>query len=643
MPSIYPVFTNVNGVSPVSRGFVCTEASGTSNPLATYLDSLLVTPNANPIQLNNSGRAVSGTTLIPIFLTAAQYRITLYAAGTGNLCNGEDVGSLIWQRDNVYDLAQLLIAGLISPVTFNVVNVKNLNAVRKCDQFAGADAGAKINACMVDLPSTGGIADASGIILGTVSTAITNSKSNVTLILPPSLTATAGISNSGDGFCVQGPGAQQSSLITYGPGSTGSFIKFANGGSEIFFGCIKNIEILGTNNFKKIGIELVDTSNIHIENVYTNLSGSTNNNEGIKLEGRESTYLLGNYVQADIPLHVADNPNSTIDCDFLSLINNEWIGPTSGTPAATIQIDTGVNITRWTAVHNAIIGGAGVQQIDTTTSQTSDMMTWIDTECEQQPVATSYCFDIERNSVLYGLRIEGLRVNASIRGVKLRTVFTAALADHIYDGTGVAYDIDSSVNDLSTDNVRATSGSATITIAAVHWNGCILKNVTKTCQSETLTVTGGIVGTTTNDDAAVGIVGEFKDSTLASGSAVVLASGSASSITTLTLTAGDWEVWGVAQYGAAGTTSVTDFIQGSGKSGGAGNCDVAPAAAFGVPGAYTADGQPAEIPTAIEIAKGFPPFRYSLSGTTKVCLIVKPSFTASSLTGYGYLAARRVR
>ncbi len=42
-------------------------------------------------------------------------------------------------------------------------NAGNLNNVRKCDQFAGTDAGVKIAACIADLPAGGGIADARGL------------------------------------------------------------------------------------------------------------------------------------------------------------------------------------------------------------------------------------------------------------------------------------------------------------------------------------------------------------------------------------------------------------------------------------------------------------------------------------------------
>src|SRR5438093_9285868 len=40
------------------------------------------------------------------------------------------------------------------------VPVKGLNTVKKCHQFAGANASAKIAACIAALPSTGGVADA---------------------------------------------------------------------------------------------------------------------------------------------------------------------------------------------------------------------------------------------------------------------------------------------------------------------------------------------------------------------------------------------------------------------------------------------------------------------------------------------------
>lgn len=47
--------------------------------------------------------------------------------------------------------------------TFTTTLVKTLNSIRFADQFAGADACAKIAAALADLPSTGGVVDARGI------------------------------------------------------------------------------------------------------------------------------------------------------------------------------------------------------------------------------------------------------------------------------------------------------------------------------------------------------------------------------------------------------------------------------------------------------------------------------------------------
>ena len=119
MPDVYPVFQNSAGSGPVANGFVCTTSSGTSTALSTFREYTNTTANQNPIRLNASGRAVNGATLVPIFLGPVQYRITLYAAGTGNTCNGTTVGAQVWQQDNVYDFGQLMAASLVTITSLN--------------------------------------------------------------------------------------------------------------------------------------------------------------------------------------------------------------------------------------------------------------------------------------------------------------------------------------------------------------------------------------------------------------------------------------------------------------------------------------------------------------------------------------------
>lgn len=80
--------------------------------------------------------------------------------------------------------------------------------------------------------------------------------------------------------------------------------------------------------------------------------------------------------------------------------------------------------------------------------------------------------------------------------------------------------------------------------------------------------TKGIVGTTTNDSASAGYVGEFISSERLSSNYLTLTIGAVTNVTSITLTAGDWDVWGNISlqftnndgeyaFGAINTTSAT--------------------------------------------------------------------------------------
>lgn len=69
----------------------------------------------------------------------------------------------------------------------------------------------------------------------------------------------------------------------------------------------------------------------------------------------------------------------------------------------------------------------------------------------------------------------------------------------------------------------------------------------------------GIVGTTTNDSVNAGGVGEYVSSTVLGGSAIHPSSGANADITSIDLTAGDWDVGGV--VAAVSDTTMTN-VQG---------------------------------------------------------------------------------
>ena len=145
-------------------------------------------------------------------------------------------------------------------------------------------------------------------------------------------------------------------------------------------------------------------------------------------------------------------------------------------------------------------------------------------------------------------------------------------------------------------------------------------------------------GTTTNDSACTGCIGEFQTATLTSGQ--LLTTGSPADVVSLSLTAGDWECRGQTVFIGNGTTSMTQVATWTSTT--------EPKTAF--PGisvgnnnnpsltnlsiAATTSGN-FEIPTA--------PMRYSLASTTTVWLGALSTFTASVNTNTGNLSCRRVR
>lgn len=85
---LFHAWTNAGAICASCK--VCTYAAGTSTALATYTDSTLATPNANPVVLDSSGRAA-------IFLAPRSYKFELRSSAATN-CS---TGSVLWTADNI--------------------------------------------------------------------------------------------------------------------------------------------------------------------------------------------------------------------------------------------------------------------------------------------------------------------------------------------------------------------------------------------------------------------------------------------------------------------------------------------------------------------------------------------------------------
>lgn len=147
--------------------------------------------------------------------------------------------------------------------------------------------------------------------------------------------------------------------------------------------------------------------------------------------------------------------------------------------------------------------------------------------------------------------------------------------------------------------------------------------------------TTGIVGTTTNNNANTGSVGEYVSVTLASGSAIALTNDTGTNVATASLTAGDWDCDGIIGLIFGATTSYT-YVEAGVSTVSATltqtNLDhllfTTPAA---VPGNTLMQSWPA------------PTIRLSLAAPTTVYLVVGVGFTVSTMKAYGLLRCRRVR
>ena len=145
--------------------------------------------------------------------------------------------------------------------------------------------------------------------------------------------------------------------------------------------------------------------------------------------------------------------------------------------------------------------------------------------------------------------------------------------------------------------------------------------------------TQGIVGTTAANNALTGYVGECLFSVINFVSSISLTNNTTTVLTSISLPAGDWDVWGSASLNGSGITTFT-FVAGLSTS---------PSTLADRSLSYYYYSGPQATPILYGESGAIPTSRYNVSTTTQVYVTVNAQFTAGTVTCCGSIFARRVR
>jgi hypothetical protein len=149
-----------------------------------------------------------------------------------------------------------------------------------------------------------------------------------------------------------------------------------------------------------------------------------------------------------------------------------------------------------------------------------------------------------------------------------------------------------------------------------------------------VSLAGNLPATATNDNATAGHVGELIESEVLVASAVALTTGTAANVTSISLTAGDWDVWGNVATNPNGATTQTAIEAAISTT--SATLPTRPGK-----GAFTQLFVTFQAGISIIVPTGTT--RLSLASTTTVYLVALSNFGVSTNAAYGYIGARRRR
>jgi hypothetical protein len=147
---------------------------------------------------------------------------------------------------------------------------------------------------------------------------------------------------------------------------------------------------------------------------------------------------------------------------------------------------------------------------------------------------------------------------------------------------------------------------------------------------------GPYQGTGTNDNAAAGQVGEYVSAEVLAASAIPLTTGTAANVTSISLTAGDWDVRAAIGFNPNGATTISELV---------GAITTTSATVPTPPASSVAGYSRLRLSFTTGAADSFAlsTVRLSLASTSTVYLVAQSAFATNTQGAYGKLEARRAR
>lgn len=178
---------------------------------------------------------------------------------------------------------------------------------------------------------------------------------------------------------------------------------------------------------------------------------------------------------------------------------------------------------------------------------------------------------------------------------------------------------------ISSDSIIILPGS-TSTLATLAG--------TETFTNKTLT-TPIVSGITSGAAASAGNIGEIIESIIASGSATSLTTNTPKNITSITLTAGEWELTGAVQFASAASTVVSSIDASISTTSATHDSSADRYVAFSTNGITPGSGFPLTLKPG--------PITVNISSGGTYYLVGRAVFTTSTETAWGFIRARRIR